>query len=360
MSGQLDILALEPFYGGVRKTMMETIFRLSRHRWTLFKLPPRRIERRLTAAAHWFAEQLSRHWVGKVDVLFTSEAMNLADLIRLMPMLSKKPSVVYFHSNELPDPGQFDSTGPHELVNLSTAQAATEIWFNSDFHIQNFAYRAAGRVQLHPELTSRNPLPEMLSKSYLMPPPVDLAMVQQIAAAHPIERQKRAIFVETRDADVEMINYALKTLQDRGEKFELLVVGPLDELRPEFPRTQISESDETAQIQAMLRAGVFLSARQWVPVDFYFVRAVAAGCWPILPPLGVYPEVIPQTLHECCLYEYNPESLASRIQDAWHMYDFAEHSEKFMTAIHPYEAVTACKAMDDRLARLMGGPHGNS
>src|SRR4051812_9579436 len=56
---QLDILALEPFYGGARRVMLESLIKCSRHRWTLLKLPPRRIERRLIAAAHWFAEQLS-------------------------------------------------------------------------------------------------------------------------------------------------------------------------------------------------------------------------------------------------------------------------------------------------------------
>ena len=93
MPAQLDILALEPYYGGVRRAMMESIIRVSRHRWTLLKLPPRRIERRLAAASYWFAEQLSRHGVGKVDLLFTSEAINLADLYRLMPELMKRPSV---------------------------------------------------------------------------------------------------------------------------------------------------------------------------------------------------------------------------------------------------------------------------
>src|SRR3954471_925599 len=78
-SKQLDILALEPFYGGVRRMMLETVIRCSRHRWTLLRLPPRRIERRLSAAAAWFAEQLSRHWVGRVDLIFTSEALNLSE-----------------------------------------------------------------------------------------------------------------------------------------------------------------------------------------------------------------------------------------------------------------------------------------
>src|SRR5829696_4616689 len=116
MGRQLDILALEPFYGGGRRHMLETLIHYSRHRWTVMKLPPRRIERRLTAAAHWFAEQLSRHWVGKLDLLFTSEAMNLADLYRLMPSLLRKPSVVYFHANQLPHPNS-TSNNPLEMAN---------------------------------------------------------------------------------------------------------------------------------------------------------------------------------------------------------------------------------------------------
>src|SRR3954465_1165995 len=104
MSKPLDILALEPFYGGARRAMLEAIVRHSRHRWTLLKLPPRRIERGLAVAANWFAEQLSRHWVGRIDLVFTSEAMNLAALLRLVPGLGSPPSVVYFHDNQLPDP----------------------------------------------------------------------------------------------------------------------------------------------------------------------------------------------------------------------------------------------------------------
>src|SRR5712672_2023160 len=105
MAQQLDILALEPFYGGVRRVMLDAVIHCSRHRWTLLKLPPRRIERRLSVAAHWFGEQLTRHWKGRLDVLFTSEAMNLQDLISFVPELRKKPSVVYFHDNQLPEVG---------------------------------------------------------------------------------------------------------------------------------------------------------------------------------------------------------------------------------------------------------------
>src|SRR5438045_2989455 len=216
MSRQLDILALEPFFGGGRRNMLETLIHYSRHRWTLLKLPPRRIERRLTAAAHWFAEQLTRHWVGRVDLLFTSEALNLADLYRLMPNLLKKPSVVYFHSNQLPHPS-VQSDNPLDMANMNTGAAATEIWFNSLYHLRDFLSRAA------------------------------------------------------------------------------------------------------ALVEARLSSGVFISTKDGCPADYRAVRACAAGCWPIVPGSGCYPELIPQRMHGRAMHDSSPSGLTSKLQDTWHL-----------------------------------------
>ena len=76
--------------------------------------------------------------VGHVDLLFTSEALNLADLYRLTPNLARKPAVVYFHSNELPEPGVVSVNPALDYANMNTAAAATEIWFNSKFHVRMF------------------------------------------------------------------------------------------------------------------------------------------------------------------------------------------------------------------------------
>ena len=133
MAAQLDILALEPFYNAPRRAMLELIRRYSRHRWTILKLPPRKIERRLSVGANWFAEHLIQHFSGNIDLLFTSDAMNLVNLQRLVPELALKPTVVYFHDNYLPE-SMSRRQGPLDLVNLSSAIAAREIWFNSHFH----------------------------------------------------------------------------------------------------------------------------------------------------------------------------------------------------------------------------------
>lgn len=351
MSSQLDILALEPFYGGVRRVMLDALIHCSRHRWTLLKLPPRRMERRLSAAAHWFAEQLSRHWVGRVDILFTSEALNLADFYRLVPQLLKKPSVVYFHNNQLPEEdAAFD--GPHDLVNLNSAAAATEIWFNSLFHLRSFLSKANALVRRHPELSGRNPLPEVTARAQIVPPPVGTHVLEHIEPDRPIERTRRTIFVETRDADNLMLNKALSIVQRRGEAFKLVTVGPVDEVDPALPRTTLPEIAHSEHIRAQLSAGVFLSTKVGAPVDHHAVRALLAGCWPLVPAHGVYRELLPERLHPSCLYDPDPELLSSRLQDAFHLEHATGYEEELMQILRNFDPVIACRVIDERLEQL--------
>ncbi len=351
MSSQLDILALEPFYGGVRRHMLETLVRCSRHRWTVLKLPPRRMERRLTTAANWFSEQLTRHWVGRIDLLYTSEAMNLASLFRLMPPLAGYPSVVYFHDNQLPDLSSFRDD-PLDLVNLNTATAASELWFNSSYHKRTFLIRAAALVDRHPELSSRSPMPNISSKSRYMPPPVDLSLVHEIAAQK-IGRDPRKLFVETRGADIQLLNDAFALLRKTGQTFAAVTLGPVDDLDATIPRTTVSEHDEPGQIRAMFGCGVVTSTKTEAASDYQVIRALAAGCRPVLPDGGVYPEIIPQALHASCLYDISDEGLAEGLADALTPRDPPWKYEGFRQGFRPFDAISACRAIDERVEQLV-------
>ena len=351
---QLDILALEPFFGGARRAMLETLVRCSRHRWTLLKLPPRRIERRLSVAANWFGEQLTRHWVGRVDLLFTSEAMNLASLFQLMPVLSEKPSVVYFHENQLPDV-KTNTDAPLDLVNLNTANAATEIWFNSDWHRKTFLLRAKALVDRHPEMSGQNAVIQLKKKASVMPPPIDLSAVQA-AMQGDIERDGTALFVETRDGEVGLLNKALAILRDRKEKFRLITVGPsdgLDNNDSSIPRQQLSETDEAAHARALCEAGVFVSVKPDATSDFFVVRGLAAGCRPVLPASGFYRELLPPALQKSCLYDPTPVDLANHLQDAISPFQPAVRREELRKSLAPFEPSAACRQFDERFEELV-------
>ena len=354
MARQLDILALEPFFGGVRRATLETLIRHSRHRWTLLKLPPRRIERRLAAAANWFSEQLTRHWVGRMDLLFTSEAMNLASLLRLVPQLADCPTIVYFHDNQLPDLSDAATeSSPLDQVNLNTAQAANEIWFNSTFHKQLFYGLAATVVDRYPELSTHNPLPELRTKTRLMAPPIDTGIVNDLRAAEEIARQPQTIFLETRDADLILLNEVLDRLLTMEVPLKLMTVGPVDAIDGRIDRTTISEYDEAGQIRAMLQSSVVLSAKPAAPSDYQVIRALAAGCRPILPRQGVYKEIIPEKLHTSCLYTLDAEDLTDRLALALGPAATPWRSSDVKSTFRDYDPVHQSRAIDDRIEQIV-------
>jgi hypothetical protein len=341
--------------------MLETLLRKSRHRWTLLKLPPRRMERRLSAASVWFAELLSRHFTGNIDLLFTSEALNLADLYRLHPALIKKPSVVYFHDNQLPRGDRRE--GPLDLVNLNTAMAATEIWYNSLYHLKQFLARTNAVVARHSEIAGQNPAAALASKSQLIPPPIETKMLIELSTGETLYRDKRNVFLETRDADMKFLNQIFSTLERRGEHFHLYTVGPVDGLSPDVKRTPLPENDEIAQCRAMLSSGIFLSGKVGAPFDHLAIRALLAGCWPLCPVNAVYSEFLPARMHSPCLYEHSIDTLTGRMQDVWHLEHETGYEYELSDVLKPFDPDTAVKAMDERLEELvitysvLGAPH---
>jgi len=355
MSSQLDILCLEPFYGGPRRAMLETLIRCSRHRWTLLKLPPRKIERRLTTAALWFAEQLNRHWTGRFDLLFTSEAMNLTELFRRVPKLAKRPAVVYFHSNQLPHSDIDEPTQPWQTANLSTALSATEIWFNSQHHLDHFIPLAKAVLNRTPELQPRDLLPSLQAKAHVYSPPVDLSLVHEYMTPGMTKSDRRIIFVETRDADVTLLNGAFKKLRARGEAFRFVTVGPAADVAPDLPRLTLHERDDAAHARALVGAGVFVSVRPDAHHDAHTIRALAGRCWPILPNTGVYSELIPPSLHATCLYDPTPTMLANRLEAAWAEDQSDLLDRELSQWLTTFDAVTLCKRMDARIEELAVG-----
>ena len=247
MASTLEILALEPFYGGVRRQMLQTLMRLSRHRWSLLKLPARRVERRLAASARWFAELISRIDIDGVNLLFTSDMLNLPELQRIVPKLARRPSLVYFHDNQTPILGADSQASPLDLVNVSSAMAATELWFSSQYHQDTFLQKTEALVERVPEIAGQNPVSELLAKSLVMPPPVDLGRL--FAALHTgpqIHRDPRTLFVDLRGIDLQMLLEVLRRLDIRGEQFNLVTVGPQKGLPATLTRTSLRESDEIA------------------------------------------------------------------------------------------------------------------
>ncbi len=349
---QLDILALEPFYGGVRKQTLDLLARCSRHRWSVFKLPARRIERRLNTAAQWFSQQISRSPGLKCDVLFTSDAMNLADFLRLNPEIARKPSVAYCYGNQFAGDAGADQQARMAL--LATATSSTELWFDSLYHMREFLSNAAAVYDLHAELGGKQPLRKLVAKSQLLFPPVEIVPPARESSVVDAERKGRTICLDNREG-VSNEAYAglLQGVVERHEPAAVLVIGrPLANVPSEIPVAVVDVKADADVIRTLRHCEVYISAHPCDTFDALAMRAMALGCIPILPQQGFYSEFLPQELRSWCLYDGSAEDLLSRVMDLWYLRRPSVARRELDAIFARYTPVQATRAFDSRLEYL--------
>ncbi|MCP5112365.1 MAG: DUF3524 domain-containing protein, partial [bacterium] len=139
----MRVLALEPYYGGSHRAFLDSWISGSRHQWTLLTLPPYKWKWRMRHGAVTLAGEIGeRLATGESwDLLLCSDMLDLAAFRGLAPgPVHALPSVAYFHENQLTYPVQVERKRDLHfgLTNLTTAPAATCVWFNSAFHRDEF------------------------------------------------------------------------------------------------------------------------------------------------------------------------------------------------------------------------------
>jgi len=187
---------------------------------------------------------------------------------------------------------------------------------------------------------------------HLMPPAVDLGVSSDVIQQHAGLRDPHAIFVETRDANINLLNDALGILQRGGEKIELITVGPVEGLTTEIPRQTVPENDLMSQVRGMMQSTVFVSTRIAAPFDEHAIRAIQLGCRPVMPRSGFYLEMLPRPMYGYALYDVDAESLATRIQDALYASEEYPGMPELHTMLRRFDPIATCRSMDDRLAHL--------
>ena len=139
----MNILALEPFYGGSHKAFLDSWRAVSRHDWTILGLPGYKWKWRMRHASVTLAEQADALLEsGKsFDLIFCSDMLNLPEWRGLLKSPNRDiPAIIYFHENQLtypsPEPSLFDYHFAY--TNFISALGANQVWFNSAFHKNSF------------------------------------------------------------------------------------------------------------------------------------------------------------------------------------------------------------------------------
>ncbi len=302
----MKILALEPYYGGSHKAFLDGWAAVSKHNWTLYTLPPYKWKWRMRHSAITFARQISRSVAKgqKWHVIFCSDMLNLAEFLGLAPLSVRKMSaVVYFHENQLTYPVRVESERDYQfaMTNMTTALAATSVWFNSAFHRDSFFEAMEAFLRKMPDCQPTETIEEIRSKALVYPPGVN-------NRGNGVERKTGPLRILwaarwEHDKNPEGFFEALKMLKARGIDFRLSVIGEQFRELPEvfaWARRHFAshidqwgyQKSRCEYEKALKQADVFVSTAKHEFFGISLVEAGLAGVYPLVPKRLAYPEIL--------------------------------------------------------------------
>jgi LPS export ABC transporter protein LptC len=191
------------------------------------------------------------------DGLLCSSMLDLAELRGLIPELGRTPALVYFHENQMayPAPGRADQRQRERdlflaWTNLTTAQAAQRVAFNSVYQRREFLTAAEGLLTALPDAAPPGLLEAIAEKSAVLPVPIEPTEAAGLERP-PRQGPLRLLWNHRwhQDKNPEAFFAALVDLAGQGLAFELAVLG--------------RSSGRTPEVFAKARAALGERVRQW-------------------------------------------------------------------------------------------------
>ena len=326
----LNILALEPYYGGSHKAFLDNWIERSAHHWTLMTLPAYKWKWRMRHAAITFARQLQAAsgapptW----DLIVCSDMLSLAEFRGLAPRtVAALPTIAYFHENQFTYPVRFarERDYHYAMTNLTTAMAADQVWFNSRFHRDTFLGAARDFLSRMPDHAPLDALPEIRDKSSVHYPGTR-------TIPRPLCRKPgpcRILWAARWEHDKNPDDFfsAIRHLRKQGLDFRLSVIGQSFEDQPgsfQIARTEFADVIEhwgfqetrSAFWQCLQNADIAVSTANHEFFGIGMIEAMHAGAYPLLPERLSYPEILDleqNPSHQCFFYDGTTSSLAQRL-----------------------------------------------
>lgn len=313
---RLQILALEPYYGGSHQAFLDGWISHSDHEFTVLGLPAYKWKWRMRHAAVTFAQQLreSPHCDTVFDAVWCSDMLNLAEFIGLAPSaIQSLPRIAYFHENQFTYPvqGEKKQRDWHfGYTNFTTCLAADRLWFNSEYHRQDFLKALRTYLARMPDYSSVEQVNSIEKKSSVQYPGVKPFPSVPTRDAGPMRVCWNARWEH--DKNPEDFFAALRKLKQQQIAFQLIVLGESFRNSPEVFATAEKEfHDETlhwgfAESKAEYRrllamADVVVSTANHEFFGIAMVEGMAAGVTPVAPDRLAYPEVIASISNQIAL-----------------------------------------------------------
>ena len=319
----LNVLALEPWYGGSHKHFLDGLAGHSRHRFRAVTMTARFWKWRMHGGAVTLARKAAQALEEgfRPDVLFATDMVNLPAFLALMRgALADVPVVLYLHENQLtyPLPPETERDVTYAYINYLSCLAADRVVFNSRFHHDAFLEALPGLLRAFPDYTHLHTVREIREKSQVLHLGIDLAGHDAYADVRRERRPGHAPVVLWNqrweyDKRPEAFFHLMNRLDDAGCPFRLILAGERFERQPrEFEQAferyaerilHYGYAEDFAEYSRLLhRADVVVSTARHEFFGVAMMEAIYCGCHPLLPNRLSYPELVPAPLHRPLLH----------------------------------------------------------
>jgi glycosyltransferase involved in cell wall biosynthesis len=304
----MDILLLNPFNSGSHKEWAQELSKRSSHNLTVWNLRGKYWKWRMHGAAVSFSKRLIQENF-KPDLILCTDLMDLAVFRGIADRhLPNTKYALYFHENQISYPVQ-DNTDielvkrdmHYGYINFTSALAADKIFFNSQYHKNDFIEALPGFLKTYPDERNLDLVEEIKAKSSCLHLGIDLEFFNKFKQAKSTQPTFLWNHRHEHDKNPDDFFKALQTLSLEGFDFNLIVVGKSYKQSPKIftdARDSLSKHivhwgyTESREDYAKL-----LCQSTHLPVtsrhDFFgqsVLEAAYCGVLPILPRRLAYPE----------------------------------------------------------------------
>lgn len=322
----MNILALEPWYGGSHRSFLDGFSKHSTHNVTKITMSARFWKWRMHGGAVTMARKVQEMAVKspKPDLIFASSMVNLPAFLALTRKeLAGVPVVMYMHENQLtyPLPEGKERDHTYGYINYLSCLAADHILFNSQFHYDQFVEALPRLLRLFPDYTHLNTAAEIRNKSSVLHLGLDLRGHDKYASAYeghswgPGMKPPIVLWNQRWEYDKNPAAFfrLMNRLDDSGHKFRLILAGEhFEDLPVEFEKAferyaerilHYGYAEDFKEYSSLLhRADIVISTSDHEFFGISMLEAIYCGCHPLLPNRLSYPELIPEALHTPLLH----------------------------------------------------------
>ena len=366
----LNVLAIESYYGGSHKAFLNSWIARSQHQWEVLTLPAANWKSRIRHSAYHFASEI--HQLNQeFDILFCSDLINLAELKALSgDRLNGLPLVLYFHENQFSYPVQAPNQVDRNLAfrNLTSASVADEIWWNSAFNQTQFIDSVKTYTQGFKDYDFSYYLEDVALRSLVFPPGVDV--VAPTTPKDPIPIICWSARWENDKAPHTFFK-AMKMLAEDGFKFKINVMGEQGDYTPDcFASAQDNlkshiqrwgyQPSRDEYLLGLAESNFFVSTAIHEFFGMSVVEAILCGAYPVLPQRLAYPEVMqlpeyPQRSEH--FYDGGAPALAQRLRELLQRYEqdqlWQSPQSELLGSFEQYRMDNCAAAMDQQLIKVI-------